>query len=82
MFKAREPRQRWFGHVQRRDSEYISRGMLGLELPDRRPGRGPKRRFMDGVRQGMKLAGVREGDAEDRVRRRQMIGHPKKGTAQ
>lgn len=56
--------------------------MLGLELPDRRPGGGPKRRFMDGVRRGMKLAGAREGDAEDRVRRRQMIGHPKKGTAQ
>ena len=42
---------------------------MRLELPGRRP----KRRFMDVVKEGMKLAGVREEDAEDRVRWGQMI---------
>ena len=26
--KVREAKMRWFGHVQRRDGEYIRRGML------------------------------------------------------
>ncbi|KAK3545481.1 hypothetical protein QTP70_007726 [Hemibagrus guttatus] len=33
--KVRETRLRWFGHVQRRESEYIGRRMLDMELPGR-----------------------------------------------
>ncbi|KAF7654546.1 hypothetical protein LDENG_00068520 [Lucifuga dentata] len=54
-----------FGHIGRR--------MLRLELPGRRPRGRPKRRFMDVVKEDMKLVGVREEEAEDRVRWRQMI---------
>ncbi|KAF7658937.1 hypothetical protein LDENG_00005840 [Lucifuga dentata] len=71
--KVREARLRWFGHVQRRDSEHIGRRMLRLELPGRRPRGRPKRRFMDVVKEDMKLVGMREEEAEDRVRWRQMI---------
>ncbi|KAF7655665.1 hypothetical protein LDENG_00052730 [Lucifuga dentata] len=71
--KVREARLRWFGHVQRRDSEHIGRRMLRLELPGRRPRGRPKRRFMDVVKEDMKLVGVREEEAEDRVRWRQLI---------
>ncbi|KAF7651093.1 hypothetical protein LDENG_00116160 [Lucifuga dentata] len=70
--KVREARLRWFGHVQR-DSEHIGRRMLRLELPGRRPRGRPKRRFMDVVKEDMKLVGVREEEAEDRVRWKQMI---------
>ncbi|KAK2897556.1 hypothetical protein Q8A73_013936 [Channa argus] len=76
--KVREARLRWFGHVQRRNCEYIGRRMLRLELPGRRSRGRPKRRFMDVVREDMKLVGVSEEDAEDRVRWRHMIrcGNP------
>ena len=30
--KVREARMRWFGHAQRRDSQYIGRRMMRLEL--------------------------------------------------
>ncbi|KAK3537061.1 hypothetical protein QTP70_000280 [Hemibagrus guttatus] len=44
--KVREARLRWFGHVQRRESEYIGRRMLDMELPGRRQRGRPKRRSL------------------------------------
>ncbi|KAK3554289.1 hypothetical protein QTP70_020155 [Hemibagrus guttatus] len=41
--KVREARLRWFGHVQKRESEYIGRRMLDMELPGRRQRGRPKR---------------------------------------
>lgn len=38
--------------------------MLGLELPDRRPTKGMKSRFMVVAKDDMKLISVREEDAE------------------
>ncbi|KAK3526075.1 hypothetical protein QTP70_014653, partial [Hemibagrus guttatus] len=76
--KVREARLRWFGHVQRRESEYIGRRMLDMELPGRRQRGRPKRRYMDGINEDMKLVGARVEDAEDRDRWREMIrcGNP------
>lgn len=76
--KAREARLRWFGHVQRRDSPYIGRRMLEMELPGRRQRGRPKRRFMDTVREDMQIVGVRVEDAENRERWKSMTrcGNP------
>ncbi|KAK3525944.1 hypothetical protein QTP70_011034 [Hemibagrus guttatus] len=62
--KVREARLRWFGHVQRRESEYIGRRMLDMELPGRRQRGRPKRRYMDGINEDMKLVGASVEDAE------------------
>ena len=66
--KVRETRLRWFQHEQRGDSEYIGRRLTRLELSGRRPRGRPKRRFMDVVKENLKLVGVREEKADDRVR--------------
>ncbi|KAK3571406.1 hypothetical protein QTP86_010698 [Hemibagrus guttatus] len=71
--KVREARLRWFGHVQRRESEYIGRRMLDMGLPGRRQRGRPKRRYMDGMNEDMKLVGASVEDAEDRDRWREMI---------
>ncbi|XP_060718066.1 uncharacterized protein LOC132840435 [Tachysurus vachellii] len=71
--KVREARLRWFGHVQRRESEYIGRRMLDMELPGRRQRGRPKRRYMDVINEDLKLVGASVEDAEDRVRWREMI---------
>ena len=34
--KMREGRLRWYGHVMRRDQEYVGRKMMGMELPGKR----------------------------------------------
>ncbi|KAI5085502.1 hypothetical protein C0J45_2268, partial [Silurus meridionalis] len=71
--KVREARLRWFGHVQRRDMNYICRRMLTMEPPGRRKRGSPRRRFMDVVREDMQVVGVKEADVEDRVVWRRMI---------
>ncbi|XP_051788839.1 uncharacterized protein LOC127529415 [Erpetoichthys calabaricus] len=71
--KVRVVRLRWFGHVQRRDAEYIGRRILRIELPGKRKRGRPKRRFMDVVREDMQVMGVTEQDAEDRKVWKKMI---------
>ena len=58
--KVREARLRGFGHVQRRDSEYICGKMMRLELPGTSPRGRPKSRFMHAVKEDLKLIGCRE----------------------
>ena len=69
----REARLRWFGHVQRRDKSYIGRRMMKMVLTGKRRKGRPKRRLMDGVRNDMQVAGVKEEDASDRAIWRRMI---------
>ncbi|XP_051780460.1 uncharacterized protein LOC127527026 [Erpetoichthys calabaricus] len=64
--KVRVVRLHWFGHVQRRNAEYIGRRMLRIELPGKKKRGRSKRRFMDVVREDMQVMGVTEQDAEDR----------------
>ncbi|KAK3529353.1 hypothetical protein QTP70_029338, partial [Hemibagrus guttatus] len=54
----REARLRWFGHVQRRESEYIGRRMLDMELPGRRQRGRPKRRRMAQNRTALQRLGI------------------------
>lgn len=67
-------RWRLFRQVQRRNSEDIGRRILRFKLPGRRP----KRRLIDVVKENMKVTGVREEDAEDRVIRRPLGKAPRR----
>ena len=51
--KMREGRLRWYGHVMRRDQEYVGRKMMEMELPEKRRRGRPKRRFLDVVKEDM-----------------------------
>ena len=57
---------RWYGHVMRRDQEYVGRKMMEMELPGKRRRGRPKRRFLDAVKEDMREVGVKEKDVEDR----------------
>ena len=74
----KEGRLRWYGHVMRRDQEYVGRKMMEIELPGKRRRGRPKRRFVDVVKEDMGEVGAKETDVEDRKAWKMMIrcGHP------
>ena len=76
--KMREGRLRWYGHVMRRDKEYLERKMIEMELPGKRRRGIPKRRFLDVVKEDMREVGAKETGVEDRTVWRQIIccGYP------
>ena len=76
--KMRKGRLRWYGHVMRRDQEYVGRKMMEMELPGKRRRGRPKRRFVDIVKEDMGEVGAKETDVEGRKVSRMMIrcGHP------
>ena len=51
--KMKEGRLRWYGHVMRRDQEYVGRKMMEMELPGKRKRGRSKRRFLDVVKKNM-----------------------------
>ena len=76
--KMREGRLRWYGHVMKRDHEYVGRMMMEMELPRKRKRGRPKKRFLDVVKEDIGKVGAKETDIENRTVWRQMIrcGYP------
>ena len=76
--KMQEGRLRWYGHVMRRDQEYVGRRMMEMELPGRRRRVRPKRRFLDVVKEDIEEVGAKETDVKDRILWRNIIrcGYP------
>ena len=64
--KIRQGRVKWYGHVMRREDEYVGRQAMEMEVKGQR-GRGrPKMRWKDNITRDMKEAGLKEGDWKDR----------------
>ena len=55
--RCRKARLRWFGHVKRRDQEYVGRKTLEMVPPGRRKRGRPKQRWMDCVNRDMRAIG-------------------------
>ena len=64
--KIREARLQWYGHVKRREAEYVGRRTLEMEVPGRRKRGRPRKRWLDVVREDMESVGVVEEDVVKR----------------
>ena len=58
-------RLRWFGHIKRREKDYVRKRMMEMVVPGRRKRGRPRRKWMDLVRKDMERVGAREGDKVD-----------------
>lgn len=67
-FGDKETRVKWFGHAQKRDSEYTAQGLLTMEVSDKKKRRRPQRSFMGAVEEGMQIVALTENYAKNRVR--------------
>ena len=56
----------WYGHIKRRKPEDMTRTVLGMEMPGKRPRGRPRIRWMDNIRRDMRLHGLDESMTEDR----------------
>lgn len=67
-FGDKETRVKWFGHAQKRDSEYTAQGLLTMEVSDKKKRRRPQRSFTVAVEEGMQIVALTENYAKNRVR--------------
>ena len=68
----------WYGHVMRRNQEYVGRKIMEVEFPGKRKRWRPKRRFLDVVKEDRREVVAKETDDEDRTVWGKMIrsGYP------
>ena len=63
--KLRNAKLLWYGHVKRREEDYVGKRMMEMAVPGIRKRGRPKRRWMDLVREDMEGIKAREGDEVD-----------------
>jgi hypothetical protein len=64
--KMRSNRLTWYGHVMRGDESYITKSVMSMNV-DGHPSRGqPRKRWMDCVKDEMKIKGVSMEMTSDR----------------
>ena len=61
-------RLRWYGHVKRREEDYVGKRMMEMAVPGIRKRGRPRRRWMDLVREDMERVGTREGDEVEQMK--------------
>ena len=58
--QMKEGRLRWYGHIMRRDQEYVGRRVMKMELLGKRKRGRPKRIFLDVAKEDMGEVGAKE----------------------
>ena len=71
--RCRKARLRWFGHVKRRDQDYVGRQTLAMVPPGRRKRGRSKQRWMDCVNRDMRAIGTTKDEVHDRTGWRRIV---------
>ena len=73
--KVQESRLKWYGHVLRREDEYVGKRVMGMEVPGKRRRGRPKRRCLDSIRNDLSERELSRKDAQDRSKWRHLKRH-------
>ena len=73
--KVRESWLKWYGHVLRREDEYVGKRVMVMELPGKRRRGRPKRMRLDSIRNDLSERDLSREDAQDRAKWRRLIRH-------
>ena len=68
--KVQESRLKWYGHVLRREEEYVGKRVMVMEVPGKRR---PKRRWLDNIKKDLSERELSGEAAQDRVQWRRLI---------
>ena len=71
--KVQESRLKWYGHVLRREDEYVGKRVKAMEVPGKRRRGRPKRRWLDSIGNDLSERELSREDAQDRARWRRLI---------
>ena len=72
--KVQERRVRWYGHVMRRDDEYVGKRVMGREVQGSRKRGRPYKRWADCVKDDLREKGL-SGEVYDRAAWRRLSSH-------
>ena len=72
--KVHERRMRWYGHVMRRDEEYVGKRVMGIEVQGSRRG-SPKKRWVDCVKDDLREKGVGRGGVRPSCMQATIVPH-------
>ena len=73
--KVQESRLKWYGHVLRREDEYVDKRVMVMEVPGKRNTGRPKRRWLDSIMNDLSERELSGEDAQDRAKWRRLIRH-------
>ena len=78
--KMRKPFLKWFGHILRRENNYFRRTMMAMDQLNKKERKRLEKRFVDAVKDNVKVVKWMKEDAINRKRRKTMIcyGDPRK----
>ena len=66
--KVQESRWKWYGHILRREDEYVGKRVMAMEVPGKRRRGRPKRRWLDSIRNDLSERELSRDDAQDRAK--------------
>ena len=71
--KVQESWLKWYGHVLRREDEYIGKRVMAMEVPEKRRRGRSKRRWLDSIRNDLSERELSTEDTQDRTKWRRVL---------
>ena len=72
---VQESRLKWYGHVLRREDEYVGKRVVVMEVPGKRRRGRIKRRWLDSIRNDLSESELSMEDAQYRAKWKRLIRH-------